>query len=307
MMTAIDPSATPNRGECAHSVEGVDDLTPALHADEALRESEARLRLALSAARATLFTWDIASDLVTRFQSSEPALPMNVGRPQRLEDVRKIIHHEDRAEFDAHLQDSLYGRGEYRNAYRVARPDGTFAWIEEWGAVERDDRGEPARLTGVAIDVTERERSRQDMRVQSWVLQSMAEGVNMSNEAGRLIYVNPALEKMFGYGPGEMVGSSVDEMNAYPPEENRRVIAGILAAIDADGEWRGEFHNRRKDGSEFTTYAHITPLGWAAGATSWPYSRTSPAASACRKSVTNSGGTAPTCSPSPGSTATSRN
>ena len=52
------------------------DITDRVRAEEALRESERRLRLALEAAGAIAFTWDIKSDTVVRYFSSEPALPI---------------------------------------------------------------------------------------------------------------------------------------------------------------------------------------------------------------------------------------
>src|SRR5690606_29152818 len=48
--------------------------------------------------------------------------------------------------------------------------------------------------------------------------------------------------------------------NAYPPEENRRIVAEVIEALKRDGVWTGEWQNRRKDGSAFVTFARITSL-----------------------------------------------
>ena len=66
----------------------VDDVTARKQVDDALRASERRLRLVLEAAGSIAFTWDIANDVVTRYFSNEPALPVTAERLGTLNDVR---------------------------------------------------------------------------------------------------------------------------------------------------------------------------------------------------------------------------
>jgi PAS domain S-box-containing protein len=93
--------------------------------------------------------------------------------------------------------------------------------------------------------------------MQSLVLESMTEGVSVSTEEGVIVYTNPAEDAMFGYARGELIGQSVSVQNAYPPEENERVIGSVIGELRRAGVWRGEWHNRRKDGSTFYTRSHI--------------------------------------------------
>src|SRR5205823_6546946 len=46
----------------------------------------------------------------------------------------------------------------------------------------------------------------------------------------------------------------------YPPEENASIVSGIIVQLKTQGAWFGEFSNRKKDGTQFTTYARITAL-----------------------------------------------
>ncbi len=70
----------------------INDVTARHKTDEALRASERRLRLALEAAGSIAFTWDIPNDAVTRYFSTEPALPVTGEVVGRLADVRKQVH-----------------------------------------------------------------------------------------------------------------------------------------------------------------------------------------------------------------------
>jgi PAS domain S-box-containing protein len=92
------------------------------------------------------------------------------------------------------------------------------------------------------------------------LLDSMTEGVSLSAEDGTIVYTNPAEDRMFGYNPGELVGQHVSVQNAYPPAENTRIVADVIAHLQQSGSWRGEWLNRRKDGSVFFTTSRISAV-----------------------------------------------
>jgi PAS domain S-box-containing protein len=92
------------------------------------------------------------------------------------------------------------------------------------------------------------------------LLDSMTEGVSLSAEDGTIVYTNPAEDRMFGYEPGELVGRHVSVQNAYPPEQNERIVGEVIAELKEYGSWRGEWLNRRKDGSVFTTRSRISAV-----------------------------------------------
>src|SRR5690242_484980 len=92
------------------------------------------------------------------------------------------------------------------------------------------------------------------------LLECMTEGVSLSREDGTIVYTNPAEDRMFGYEPGELVSQHVAVQNAYPPEENERVVASVIEELKRSGSWTGEWRNRRKDGSDFTTRSRISAL-----------------------------------------------
>jgi PAS domain S-box-containing protein len=123
--------------------------------------------------------------------------------------------------------------------------------------------GEGVVVGGFAVirDVTasrvlkEREES---LKLYFRVLESMKEGVSVSDQDGVIIYTNPAEDAMFGYEPGELHGQHVTVQNAYPPEENARRVSAVIETLKRDGLWVGEWLNRRKDGTAFVSRAQIT-------------------------------------------------
>lgn len=109
-------------------------------------------------------------------------------------------------------------------------------------------------------DITARKQAEEARRTQAQILASMAEGVNVTDRHGYILYTNPAFDAMFGYEPGELEGRHSDILNHYPPEENLRVVQEIVRQVRSTGVWVGEFHNHRKDGGFFFTSARISAL-----------------------------------------------
>jgi PAS domain S-box-containing protein len=108
---------------------------------------------------------------------------------------------------------------------------------------------------------TTQERLRTDaLLMHTRILESMTEGVVLADEGGTIVYMNPAQDRMFGYGPGELLGRHVTVLNDQPPEESLQFVNGLIAHLRAQGHWEGEIRNRRRDGTPFTTEARVSAL-----------------------------------------------
>ena len=140
------------------------------------------------------------------------------------------------------------------------RKDGSFLDVSFSAAPVYDSRGNIRGFIGLAEDVTVRKRSEEALKTQARVLESMAEGVSVTDHRGTIIYTNPAFNAMFGYQPGELLGRHSNILNYYPPEENVNLVKDILRRVARAGVWSGEFRNRRKDGHPFYTSARISAL-----------------------------------------------
>jgi PAS domain S-box-containing protein len=92
------------------------------------------------------------------------------------------------------------------------------------------------------------------------VLDSMVEGVSISDESGVIRYTNPAEDRIFGYERGELIGKHMSTQNTYQAEENMRIVHEVIEQLKGSGYWEGEFSNRKKDGTLFTTHARITAV-----------------------------------------------
>jgi PAS domain S-box-containing protein len=97
----------------------------------------------------------------------------------------------------------------------------------------------------------------------SLILQNMAEGALLIGPDQTILFANSALEAAFGYEPGELIGKSINVLNAWPEAETARFNQQVSRAAKRDGLWMGEYQNRRKDGTAFTSEARISLLDLA--------------------------------------------
>ncbi len=103
----------------------------------------------------------------------------------------------------------------------------------------------------------------QDLSLASPVLDCLADGVCVCNEDGYLLYTNPAVDRLFGYERGELLGQHLTVQTSYPPEEKRRIFTEVLNEVARRGLWVGDLKGRRKDGTAVTTHTRFTLLDLA--------------------------------------------
>jgi len=153
----------------------------------ALREGEERLNLALDAAYAISFEWDIPKNRVRRVHSIDPVLAKtSPEKPSTIEEVREAVHPNDRTLFSDRVRAALADpQGVYESEFRVLRPDGSIAWLHERGIVQRDGRGEPRRLIGLSQDVTSRVEAESIVRENKQCAESALEEARLAMAALR--------------------------------------------------------------------------------------------------------------------------
>lgn len=133
-------------------------------------------------------------------------------------------------------------------------------WAHSYVSLVKDSEGKPKHLIAVVHDIHDKKLAEESLKLQARVLESMDEGVSVADGNGIILYTNAAEDKMFGYEPGELIGKHVSIQNAYTPKENEKIVASVINELKTSGYWNGEWHNKRKDGSTFYTYSHITSL-----------------------------------------------
>ena len=180
-----------------------EDITERKQAEEALRRSEERLRLAQQVARVGTFELDLQTGLNAWTAELEAMYGLSPGSfPQTEQAWENLLYRDDRAAA-VRLREHTLKTGEpVEGEWRVVWPDGSVHWLAgRWQAI-KDESGKPLRLIGVNIDITERKRAEEAIKESEAKLRTLFQmlpvGISILDEHCRVVESNPALSQILG-------------------------------------------------------------------------------------------------------------
>ncbi|MDO9532468.1 MAG: PAS domain S-box protein, partial [Deltaproteobacteria bacterium] len=133
-------------------------------------------------------------------------------------------------------------------------------WFQVIKTPVTDEQGNASGLICSVRDITERKQAEEALQTQTRVLESMAEGVTVTDADGKIMYSNPAFDTMFGYQPGELIGQPASRLNDFSAAESLSFAQEMVEHLKTKRILSGEVRNRRKDGTLFYTQARISAL-----------------------------------------------
>ena len=222
-------------------------------AEEAMRESWERFRLAAQAGKMIAYEWDASTDVVVL----SPESPELLGKDDPTQTSgRQMIancHPDDRQRLMA-----AAARLSPENPYlevscRTTGPDGTVSWVEGNGRAYFDERGQRLRIIGAVADVSERKKTEAALhqreeelleaqrvsQVGSWRWNPKTDEVVWSTELYRIAGRDPDL-------PPPAFG---DQSELYTPESWGRLRRAIALALQTGAPYTLDLEMIRPDGS----------------------------------------------------------
>src|SRR4029078_709610 len=163
-------SVTPLLGTRGGAVVTHSDITKRKQIEEALHESEERLELAMEAGGIGTFDWNIRTNAVVWTEQSNATF----GQPSRAShrvygDWAKRVRPEDLLVCEASIQEVFRKKHHHWQAeYRMRSSDtAEETWIKSQTRIFYDEHGEPLRMIGVNIDITQHKRAEEALRAVS--------------------------------------------------------------------------------------------------------------------------------------------
>lgn len=115
----------------------------------------------------------------------------------------------------------------------------------------------------VCRDISQRKKAEEQLRKLSRAVEQSPASIVITDLQGRIEYVNPKFVEITGYSFEEARGQNPRILKSG--ELSSEVYEELWRTITSGGEWRGELHNRRKDGTYFWEYAVISSVKDDAG------------------------------------------
>lgn len=135
------------------------DLAERQRAEEKLRETSDRLRLATRAAKVGIWDWDIVNDRMTWDEAMHQLYGSMPGWfAGTNESWLRKIHPEDRARVEAEVQMAFRQEKEFDTEFRIVWPDRSVHVIKGNGLVQYDAAGQPKSMLGTNWDITEQKQ-----------------------------------------------------------------------------------------------------------------------------------------------------
>ena len=249
-----DEAAPVGDDEPARRVGALLDVTERKRYEEELRRSEERFRLVAGVTGKAI--WD--NDLLTGVQEWDGATEALFGYPpHRARTGRwweERVHPEDRERVLAGLS-VLFDRGgeTWEDEYRFRRADGSYARVADRGHVARDEAtGEPVRMVGAMMDITERRRWEEKLRENEECFRTTFEaapvGMAHLSPDGRWLRINDRLCEISGCSREELL--SLTFLDLTLPQEREASLARMRGALEGRVEsYSLERSFARKDGS----------------------------------------------------------
>lgn len=254
------------------------DITAQKQVEKALRESEARFRLAIDAAPALVYASDLESDQILSIYGLKKLLGEEPAQVQTRQAWMERIHPADLADCLEELEAATATGRNFELEYRLCHRDGHYIDVRENTTVIQDEAGHPRRHVGVVLDISARKQAERELRALNEVLETrvtertralgasrdqfarlfhaspVAGGIT-TLAAGRFLDVNERFTTIVGYEREEIVGNTATGLGLWrDPLDRERMIEELVSQGELDNH---ELKFRTRSGEERTALASV--------------------------------------------------
>jgi diguanylate cyclase (GGDEF)-like protein/PAS domain S-box-containing protein len=161
------------------------------------------------------------------------------------------------------MWDTIAAGGTWRGEMLNRRKNSELYWDSITISPVRDEREEITSFVAIQEDITERHAAEEKLMLNAHILNSVNEGVAVTDAQQRFCFINPAFTAITGYTAEEVIGKSPKLLSSGLME--RTFYGKMWGNISDSGRWQGEIIDRRKNGESYPEWLSISVLKDAQG------------------------------------------
>ncbi|HZX30922.1 MAG TPA: PAS domain-containing protein, partial [Rhodocyclaceae bacterium] len=226
------------------------------HAAQALRESQARLSLALKAGRSGTFQWNAETGACS-WSDELLSLYGLTAFGGRYQDWLACVVPEDQM-LAKEAGQRVLQKGEIEIIFRIRRGnDGAIRWMHGRAKLLKDKSGQHPQMIGIQMDITEHRQAEQRMHQQAMLLELTPDPTMVWTIGDGIRFWNRGCEQLYGYSRDEALGKPSHELLAtvFPIS-----LGQFQRELERDGTWAGELRHTTRDGRQLVVESWIRRL-----------------------------------------------
>jgi len=231
------------------------EISRSVAAEKTLRTTQERYEMAREAGVVGAWEWDIKANKVyadARYAELHNVSPEFAEAGLPVQSYTPAVHPEDWPTVRDTAVKTAHDGGDFSHEYRLVQADGSIRWVYTRGRAYLDEDGQPARNTGVVVDITERKQVEAELAAARIDLDLAAQAAGMGRwdhkpHIGQRFW-DARARSIFGLSPDEKPTQETFERLLHP-DDLPRVRAAVAAATDpsGDGAINLEYRIRRGD------------------------------------------------------------
>ena len=177
--------------------------------------------------------------------------------------ILPLIAETDRPAIKAYFASFESKMGISTHEHRVVGVNNAVRWHQWINRAIFGDSDKVTEIQGTGRDVTDQREAEKESKLLFTAIEQAAEAIMITDAGGIIEYVNPAFERVSGYGRREAMGQTPRILRSGRHGED--FYSDMWNTLNSGKTWSGRVTNRKKDGSLFTEEVVISPLFDAKG------------------------------------------
>lgn len=243
----------------------IHDLTQRHETEQALRQKEAQLQLAVQSSNTGLWDWNFRTNEVYY----SPIWKRQLGYadaeiPNHYREWEDRLHPEDAPRVRRQIETQVKkATPHFEMEYRMRHRDGSYRWILSQATLYTDADGKPERLAGSHIDITPRKEHEEMVRESAERFRQMTDAMRevfwlVDVSTNKIDYISPAYEIVTGRTCESLYADPAGWVNMVHPEDREKVQKAFLD--DSPNGIAIEYRIVKPDGAERWIRGRYIPI-----------------------------------------------